>query len=282
MTPKPKTAEGYSREGTDLAERVLLDVWSRLGDFREHLVLVGGLAPRYIVRQAGESPFPAPPPHVGTVDVDLAVSLTVASLRTYQSIHSTLVETMGFEPGRGRGGRDQRHSFIKRVGVTPIVLDFLTTKYGGPENSLMREVEEHLSAIQVEGLGLALKDPLQVHVEGLLLEGGLYGAMVNVCRPGPFVVLKALALEKRGEHKDAYDLVYVLRHYKEGPESVAREIPEEERAEESFQKALSVLRARFESIEHDGPVKCGTFHHSEINTAAQAYAAVQDFLNALR
>ena len=46
MTAKPETAAGYSPGATALAERVLLEVWSRLGDFREHLVLVGGLAPR--------------------------------------------------------------------------------------------------------------------------------------------------------------------------------------------------------------------------------------------
>ena len=32
-----------------------------------------------------------------------------------------------------------------------------------------------------------------------------------MCGPGAFVVLKALAFRDRGEPKDAYDLVYVLR-----------------------------------------------------------------------
>jgi len=281
MTAKPETAAGYSPGDTALAERVLLEVWSRLGDFREHLVLVGGLAPRYLVRPAGGAPSPVPPPHAGTMDVDLAVSLAVADLHTYQSMHSALVGA-GFEPGKNAGGRDQKHSFVKKIREKQVILDFLTTKYDGPDTSLMREVEEHLSAIQVEGLGLALKAPLRVPVEGELLSGGRYQAEINVCRPGPFVVLKALALDKRGERKDASDLVYVLRHCGDGPESVARGIPDEDRAEASFQKALAVLEARFESVEHDGPVKCAKFTPGEADAAAQAYAAVQDFLAALR
>lgn len=281
MTVKPETASGYSSQATTLAEQVLLTVWSRLGEFREHLVLVGGLAPRFIVPQPLPDTAAAIPRHCGTFDVDLAISLAVADLKTYESIYHTLTEKLSFEPGTNRQGREQHHSFIKKVGNTPVILDFLTTKYEGPETSLLHAVEENLSAIQVEGLGLALNDPLQVLVEGDLLDNGRYQAIINVCRPIPFVVLKTLALEKRGEPKDAYDLMYVLRYYKKGPKSVASEVRAEERNQASFQHAVAALRNHFMRPEQDGPAKYAAFNPEEPNAAVQAYAAVQEFLATL-
>ena len=74
MMRKPQRASGYTAEQTERAEQVLLEVWSHLGDFHEQLVLVGGLAPRYLVPQDLEGV----PKHCGTLDVDFAVSLAVA------------------------------------------------------------------------------------------------------------------------------------------------------------------------------------------------------------
>jgi hypothetical protein len=281
MAAKPQTAAGYSQRGTDLAERVLLEVWSRLGDYHSHLVLVGGLAPRYIVPQPAIGSEGLVPRHFGTLDVDLALSLAVADLKTYQSIRSTLVDTLGFEPGTNDRDREQRHSFAKKVGNIPVLLDFLTATYGGPDDSLMRAVEQNLSAIQVQGMGLALRDPLQAVVEGELLEGERYEATLNVCRPVPFVVLKALAFDKRVEPKDAYDLVYVLRYYKNGVSSVAAEVRKDERSQESFELAVSAMKKHFKDPGQVGPRRYGQFYPAEANGAAQAYATVRGFLEHL-
>ncbi len=281
MPKKPETTHGYSTTDTALAEQVLLTVWSRLGEFRQHLVLVGGLAPRYIVSQPSYAASTGVPSHCGTYDVDLAVSLAVADLHTYESIHHTLTETLGFEPGANERGREQRHSFSKTIGRNRVILDFLTAKYEGPDDSLMHALEDKLSAIQVEGLGLALQDPLKVSIAGSLLDSGIYAADINVCRPVPFIVLKALALEGRGEPKDAYDLLYVLRYYKEGPESVASEVRPEERNQPSFQHAIAALKVHFGRPEQDGPAKYAAFNPFEENAAILAYAAVQEFLTRL-
>lgn len=123
---------------------MLLEVWSRLGDFHKYLVLVGGLAPRYIVPQ-GRASNASVPLHCGTMDVDLGISLAVADLRTYSSIRDTLVENLGFQPGLGRIGNPQRHSFTRQVHGATFVLDFLTTVYDGPDEKI-RQVEDNLSA----------------------------------------------------------------------------------------------------------------------------------------
>ena len=279
MSPKPQTTAGYSSDQTELAERVLLEVWTRLGDFHPYLVLVGGLAPRYLVPQ--ERALSAPVPlHCGTMDVDLAVSLAIVDVRAYSSIRHTLTESLGFRPGSNRMGREQRHSFAKDIGGVSVILDFLTTEYDGPPERV-RQVQENLSAIQVEGLGLALDSPREVKVRGEFLEEGLVETTVRVCRPVPFIVLKALAFEKRGERKDAYDLIYVLRYAADSPADLARSFTQEERGAPSLSHGLRTLTSRFRSPEHDGPVRYEQFMgEAGAQHAVQAYAAVQEFLEA--
>ena len=248
--------------------------------FTSNLVLVGGLAPRYLVPQDRSLHHPVPL-HCGTMDVDLAVSLAVADLHTYASIRETLLGSLGFQPGTNRVGAEQHHSFVKTIGGFDVLLDFLTTTYDGPLERI-RQVEENLSAIQVEGLGLALDCPLEIQVRGKLIEDGLTETTLRVCRLVPFVLLKALALENRRERKDAYDLVYVLRHALGSPKTLALEILENERAAPSFAHAIRFLRASFQSPAHEGPRRYANFFgRIEADHAVQAFAAVQEFLQAL-
>ena len=283
MPPKPQTITGYSAATTELAERVLLEVWSRLGAYRPHLVLVGGLVPRYLINQRTAQPYLQGQPaarHCGSMDVDLGISLAVADLHAYRSIRDTLVGTLGFRPGTNPKGREQRHSFVTTIGGTDVNIDFLTTRYHGPDNSLLREMESELSAIQVDGLGLALTDPLDVPVTGLRLAGGLTTELVRVCRPVPFVALKALAYEDRREPKDAYDLVYLLTYFPGGAAVVANLATDDERRAEAFQRALAALDHHFASPEHDGPGDCVSFNQDPAQRAP-AFAAVQEFLRNL-
>jgi predicted nucleotidyltransferase len=275
MPAKPRHLSEYPLANSQLAERVLLEVWSRLGEYREHLVLIGGLAPRYIIPQVNEIER-----HAGTMDVDLGIAVAVAQIEAYRSIRSTLLGTMDFRPGLNDSGNEQKHSFYKVINGVKVSIDFLTTKYNGPVNSLMRTMEDQLSAIQVEGLGLAFKSPLRVKITGELLSGGITEQEINICRALPFVVLKALALENRGENKDAYDLVYVLKNYEGGPAKLARDVTTEEKLAESFVKARIILTTKFQSINRDGPVKYSLFVDDR-NRAAEAFATVQDFLENL-
>jgi hypothetical protein len=275
---KPQRATEYSSERTELAEKVLLEVWSRLGDYREHLVLIGGLVPRYITTQTnakGTSILQ----HCGTMDVDLGVSLAVSNLETYKSIRETLT-AMGFAPGINEAGNERLHSFEKEIGGVSINIDFLTTKYNGPKNSLMRDLEKELRAIQVEGLGLALNNPLVSDISGELLSGGITTENVNICRPIPFITLKALAFDKRREPKDAYDLVYVMQNAQGSIEDLTAQITEDERSADSFSHSIEVLQNRFQSIDRDGPVKYGQFVDRS-QDAAIAFAKVQDYLRNL-
>jgi len=275
LNEKPLYIDGYTAEQTERAEQVLLEIWSRLGEYREHFVLVGGLTPRYLVQQDQ----PDIPKHCGTLDVDLAVSLAASDVRAYSSIRARL-DRMGFQPGINQRGNAQRHSFTMPAEDGPVVVDFLTTKYDGPPE-VVRVVESQLSAVQVEGLGLALVDPLKLSITGKTWTGGVVTEMIQVCRPVPYVVLKALAFENRREGKDVHDLVYVLQHAEGGIARTAESVREEERQALSFTRALDSLRRNFASPGHDGPVRHGQFLGGTPDGPAQAFAAVQEFLQLL-
>ena len=45
----------YNQTITQMVEKGLLDIWGRLGEYREFLVVVGGLVPRYITAPEGTS-----------------------------------------------------------------------------------------------------------------------------------------------------------------------------------------------------------------------------------
>lgn len=274
MIDKPKDISGYTAAQTDRAKQVLLEIWSHLGDYHEHLALVGGLAPRYLVPQDRENV----PRHCGTLDVDLAVSLAVADVKAYAGIRQTL-ERIGLRPGINPRGNEQRHSFIMEDAGGPVIVDFLTTRYDGPD-TVVRTVEEQLSAIQVEGLGLALKAPVTVPLRGQSLTGGIVSTRLRVCRPVPFVMLKALAFENRREWKDAHDLVYVLR-YGGANANLADEITADERESAAFGHAMETLGRNFGSPADDGPVRYSRFLRDAPDAANQAFAAVQEFLQTL-
>src|SRR4051812_36274431 len=59
--------EDYSATITDLCERALVTVVGDIGFWADHLYLVGGLAPKYIVGSLPEDGIA----HVGSNDVDL-------------------------------------------------------------------------------------------------------------------------------------------------------------------------------------------------------------------
>ena len=274
---KPQYAGGYDRQRTELAERVLLEVWSRLGEYRDKMVLVGGLVPRYLINQTVAQQQGNQ--HCGSMDIDLGVSIAVTDADTYRSIRNTL-DNMGFKPGKNERGREQLHSFIKEIDGVEVNIDFLTTTYGGPDDSLMRELEDDLRAIQVEGLGLALNSPCKIQIEGRLLSGGITTEEINVCREIPFIVLKSLVFDNRRECKDVYDLVYVLVNYDGGAEEVAKLPTKEELKENSFHRAVAVLENRFRDISRDGPTKYAQFVDTQ-NAGAIAFAAVQEFLSGI-
>ncbi len=265
----------YSQTITQMVERGLLDIWGRLGEYRDFLVVIGGLVPRYITAPEGCSDYDATT-HCGTMDIDFGISLAVSDYEKYKDICEILLEN-GYQNSLNKNDRLQRHSFTKGKGADTLIIDFLTPKYAGPKDSLMHKMSDKLSAIQTKGLGLALKDPRKVRLSGVNANGDKVEEIINVCRPAAFIPLKALAFDGRRKDKDIYDLVFVLTHYRQGIQSVVDETTPEDIASEYFQEALGCLRRHFRDITYIGPAAYANFCDRP-DTRALAFSTVQSYL----
>lgn len=75
----------------------------------------------------------------------------------------------------------------------------------------MQNLEPDFGALVTPGLQLAFDETVHVEIDVITLQGEQAKRTLPVCGPGAYIVLKALAFGDRGEPKDAYDLIYVIR-----------------------------------------------------------------------
>jgi hypothetical protein len=73
MAEKPKHAAGYSPDHVELVRMTCLHIATKLGEFLDDMVIVGGLAPSLMIDQAA---LPAGVDrHVGTMDLDIGLTI---------------------------------------------------------------------------------------------------------------------------------------------------------------------------------------------------------------
>lgn len=277
MSSKPPTADGYPPEMAEAARSMCLYVATCLGDLLEDIVVVGGLVPYLIVDQEA-----AEAGHVGPRDLDLGLHLAVLGEERYKRIAERL-RTRGFVQSTNSEGKPTRQTWRLREGS--ITVDFLIP----PTDSLARpgtlqHLETDLAAIITPALPLAFDDVIQIEIDGVTPRDEKTKRTVKVAGPASFVVMKAHALKIRGENKDAYDLVYVLRNFGSEPVvQVAKRFEIIGSAPEAA-SALEILAAEFASMEHLGPRRYAEFlgDAQDPDHRAQAFAAVREFLRRVR
>ncbi len=146
----------------------------------------------------------------------------------------------------------------------------------------------NLSAFNVSGALLAARDFLEIEIEAERLdEGGRSKVAVRVANLLPYVVLKINAFQDRHENKDAYDLVFTLRNYRDEPEETGRELAASPVAgNEQVMAALKLLEERFADPDNDGPSSYASFLAEDDDEREQlkreAAAVIRRVLAALR
>lgn len=213
MADKPTTAAGYRSEHVALVRATCLYVATRLGDLMDELVVVGGLVPSLLIDQ--EVLPTGAQAHVGTMDLDVGLTLALLDEERYRTLTEAL-RRAGFSPDVNEQGNPTRQRW-KVGGAQGATVDFLIQpSRPGDESGKLRNIEPDFAAVIAPGLHLAFQDRERVQVSGETIFGERATRTVWVCGPGAYVVLKALAFDRRGENKDAYDLYYVIRNYGSG------------------------------------------------------------------
>ena len=240
----------YTAEAVEACKSVLLELLRVLGEFRDQVVLVGGWVPGLLLRDAPER-------HVGTLDVDLAVDVANLPEETYESFLRAL-EARGYRQDKAQPFRFYRD--VPVPGGAPIVVevDFLAGEYGGTGPRHRTQAARDIRARKARGCDLVFENSVKVTVEGRLPAGGVEKATVRVAGIVPWLVMKGMALADRIKEKDAYDIVYVIRHYPGSRRALAIDLRPHL---DNFlvREGLGKIRSKFASANHWGPIAVADF-----------------------
>jgi hypothetical protein len=249
-----KVIEEYSEQATLACERVLATIVRCIGaPWRGRLCVVGGLAPRYLVPDAAESALIG---HIGTTDVDMALSLAVrgADAAAYRTLEKNL-KRAGLERLDGASWR-----WTADVDGLPVVVELLGDDGRTEGGALFTPKVKPpagvggLTLLCIRGVELANADAITVTRGVRLIDGALAVVEFRVANVAPFVALKADAYLDRREPKDVYDLLYVARRWDGGPGAAGEAIARSPVASDPFVRScLTRLALEFESVDHAGP-----------------------------
>jgi hypothetical protein len=277
LMPKPRTVAGYAGGQVANVRAACLYLATKVGDILDELVIVGGLAPTLLIDQAREGVEK----HVGTLDLDVGMQVAILNDRRYEALTERL-RAAGFGPDRNETGSPTRQRW-KIDGPPKVTLDFLIPpSREGDRGGGLRDIEADFAAIIAPGLRLAFLDSVKIPLAGRTIRGEQARREVTVCGAGAFLTMKALALRGRGENKDAYDLVYVVRNFGNGPADVSARL-KPLMSEPEAQEAVRFLTEDFETVDHVGPRRAAEFLHDGPHEQAQAdaWGAVRDLLDRL-
>ncbi len=204
----------YDERRVLLARSVLAEVFRALGEYRNHIVLVGGWVPGILMREAADQ-------HIGSMDVDIALDHLAISDECYTRI-SAILTGLGFQADPVNRYQFWRQ-FTDSDGTLQVNLDLLAAEYGGRGKAARHQHVQDLAARKARGCDLAMQHCVAISLEMQLPGGALADVALRVASVAAFIVMKAFAMNGRRKNKDAYDVVYCLQSYPGGTSAVAGE-----------------------------------------------------------
>jgi len=241
----------YDPRRVYLAESALLTVWAGLSSYQDDLVLIGGLVTKYL---CGDLSATRSLPRPVTLDADIGIALG-ASAGSYGSLSWDL-QAQGFSRATQAGGGSR---YVKSIEGFSVPVDFLTEQPGSSAGTV---IVDDIVADILPGVDRALAVARLVEIEGIDLHGALQRLTLRVCEAGPFLALKLRAFARRQQPKDAFDILYTLRHYDGGPKSATAQFHEEiAAANPAIPEAVACLRQHFSSERSAAAVKAAVFVH---------------------
>jgi hypothetical protein len=236
------TRSDYNADLVTAAHSVLLELVRLLGAYRDHIVVVGGWVPTLLLS-------PGSVPHIGSVDVDLALDHRELQDQGYRTIRELLLAR-----GYLEGGQPFIFHRVIRLEAREIrvEVDLLAGEYEGTGRKHRHQRVQDVRPRKARGCELAFDRPAEVVIEGTLPAGGTDSARVRVASIVPFVVMKAMALHDRLKEKDAYDIYFCVRNYPGGPPALLREFrPHAQHG--LVREGLEKIAGKFTSPDHVGP-----------------------------
>jgi hypothetical protein len=201
---KPQKRSGYSDDYSEYCERTLVTLLRRLGPWKKGIYLVGGLVPMYLIGPSGEEEEREG--YLGTQDVDIVLDVAIfGEIDAYKRLEQNLKDA-GFKRVTKRADDDEitpehwrwSREVAPNMNVVVDILQDAEPDEGGRVGPVPNE--RRLSALGIPGAHLAIQDYVTVTLRAELLdEGGVTEETIRVANIVPFVALKTLAYDDRGQ-----------------------------------------------------------------------------------
>lgn len=234
----------YGEREVEACRSVLLELVHVLGEFKEHMVIIGGWVPRFLFPRAEER-------HVGSLDIDIALNFKEIPDDSYQTILTALLKNGYVQDPRQPFRFYRRMTTLDDSEIT-VEVDLMAGEYGGTGKGRRTQRVQNARARKARGCDLAFTNSVTVAIEGGRPGGGLDRADFQVAGLVPFLVMKGMALFDRLKEKDAYDIYYCIEHFAGGPEALANEFAPSSN-NSLVKEGLAKIRSKFASVDHVGP-----------------------------
>jgi len=236
------TNRDYTKEAVEAARSVLIELVHLLGEYRDHIVVVGGWVPKFLCPQSEK-------PHIGSTDVYFALDHRKVTEAGYRSIQKLFLDR-GYQQG------SQPFIFYRTVTVAGrqvnVEVDLMGGEYEGTGRTHRTQRVQDVRVRKARGADLAFDAPTEVTVEGQLPDGPKDSVTLRVASVVPFLVMRAVALNDRLKEKDSWDIYYCLVNYPGGVERVIEEFRPQV-AHGLVKEGLQKLKKQFASVDAVGP-----------------------------
>ena len=253
---KHDTFDKYPPYGMELPTQALLTTWDCLPDCRADLVLVGGLAVRYLTKL----PVLGMPGAV-TLDVDFGVNIAAGGgaypvIREHLSAH-------GFQWVNSR--------FSRKFPKMELHIDLLTDDDRSDAGSVI--LDDGLSVGIFPGINRALACYRIVSVAGATLLGRPLTENIKLAEVGPLLALQLNAFGGPGGRKppkDAHDVLYLAEIYLGGTAAAVTGFREDRRTgNRGINPALQCLKRFFSGPESQSSLACAPFRLNNLHLKPQ-------------
>ncbi len=142
-----------------------------------------------------------------------------------------------------------------------------------------------MQAVVIRGSGIVFSHNFEHEIDGVLPSGAETKVLAKISDVVGSLVTKGLALKGRYKEKDAYDIYFVLRHYRGGPKKAAEEMRGFVN-ESVVAEALEEIRDKFRNVRSEGPFQVAYFLAPEDERLreriqGEAYAVLRTFFDSL-
>lgn len=274
MNGEPREKADYGKRQIDAARRVLIDIGQILASFSDCLVVVGGWVPDLLMPETEE-------PHVGSIDVDVALDAAKLNDGRYAEMLQQLLDTKRYRKG------EKDFQLVTDVDLTDdeqpiqVELEFLAPKDVKLKNNKPKLLPD-FRVLQTESCSVAFNAPIEQKLTGENVKGAKNTVSLRIASLPDFLVMKAHAINGRDKPKDCYDFCFCLEHFPDGMEALAS-VWRNRSEEKLVGQAIAILHEKFESVKSFGPHQVVEFHNSANGDeremqARKAYELMQKFL----